>query len=62
MANLDFKAFLVRNGIKQKEIAEMLNITQENVNSKLNGRSDFTLKQVRFLCNKLQISADDYFI
>ena len=62
MDNLKFKAWLVENKIQQAEVAEILKITPENVNAKLNGRLPFTFEQVQTLCRHYKISADDYFI
>lgn len=59
---LKFKAYLVEHGIKQKEVAEVLGITVEMVNRKLNGAEPFTLAQVKTLCQHYHISADVYFI
>ena len=60
MDNLKFKAWLVENKIQQAEVAEILKITPENVNAKLNGRLPFTFEQVQTLCRHYKISADDY--
>lgn len=62
MQNLKFKAWLVENKIGQAEVAEVLQISTENVNAKLNGRQPFTFEQVQTLCRHYKISADDYFI
>lgn len=62
MANLKFKGFMAEHGIKQNEIAELLEIDVANVNQKVNGKQDFTLPQIRKICEKYGISADEYFI
>lgn len=62
MSNLKFKGWLVENKIGQAEVAEVLQISTENVNAKLNGRQPFTFEQVQTLCRHYKISADDYFI
>ena len=59
---LKFKAWLVEKGIKQSEIAELLNINLTNVNEKLNGKQPFTLEQIKTICGKYDLSADEYFI
>lgn len=59
---LRFKGYCAEHNIKQKEIAELLDITLENVNAKMNGRLEFTLAQVKTLCNHFNISADYYFL
>ena len=57
-----FKGYMAEHDIKQSEIAEILGITKENVNAKVNGRQDFTMSQVRILCQHYGISADDFFL
>lgn len=59
---LKFKGYCAENNISQKEIADILNITIQNANAKLNGRQDFTLSQVKILCQHYGISADIYFL
>lgn len=59
---LKFKAWLVERGIKQSEIAELLNINLTNVNEKLNGKQPFTLEQIKTICGQYDLSADEYFI
>lgn len=55
---MSFKAWLVQNNITQLEIARLLKISLTSVNSKINGRGDFTLRQIRTICQKYNISAD----
>ena len=59
---MKFKAWLTENKIKQKEVADLLGISRELLNAKLNGRQEFTLSQVRRLCEYYKISADDFFV
>lgn len=59
---LKFKAYLVEHKIKQKEVAELLNISVQQLNRKLNGFEPFTLSQVKIICEHYHISADEYFI
>lgn len=62
MAELKFKAWTVQNKIPQQEIANLLGISLQMANAKLNGREEFTLTQVKKICNNYGISADEYFI
>ena len=62
MEILKFKGWLVEHKIKQADLAELLGITSENVNAKLNGRQEFTLSQVKKICETYGISADDFFV
>lgn len=57
-----FKGYMAEHDISQTEIAEILGIAKENVNAKVNGRQDFTMAQVRILCQHYGISADDFFV
>lgn len=57
-----FKGYCVENGIKQKELAELLDLSISVVNQKMNGRLDWTLEQVKTLCKHYGISADIYFV
>ena len=59
--NLKFKGYMAENGIKQSDIAKLLNIDISNVNLKVNGKSPWTLAQVKEICLKYKISADEYF-
>ena len=62
MDELRFKSFLVARGIKQSEIADLLDLDISNVNAKINGKQDFTLEQIRTICKHYGIAADEYFI
>lgn len=57
-----FKGYMAINNIKQTEIAELLDISIQSVNKKVNGKEDFTLPQIRTLCQRFGISADDFFV
>lgn len=59
---LKFKGYCVEHRIKQLEIAEILGITLQSVNRKLNDNEPFTLEQVKKLCTHYGISADEYFL
>jgi len=58
-----FKAFLIQNGIHQREVAELLGKSTSALNQNLNGTGgDFSLSEVRLICQKYGISADEYFL
>ena len=59
---LKFKGYCAENRIKQVKIAEILNISIQSVNKKLNGKEPFTFEQVKTLCKHFNISADEYFV
>ena len=56
------KGYLVEHGIKQKDVAKLLGMTVITVNNKLNGIGDFSMKDVRIMCEKLGISSELFFI
>lgn len=57
------KALLVERNITQGELASLLDKSPSGLNQNLNGTGgDFTLSDVRKVCEFLQISSDDYFI
>lgn len=56
--SLSFKGWLAENGIKQKEIADLLGLGIQSVNNKVNGKTDFTLPQIAKICEAYGISAD----
>ena len=58
---MKFKAWLVENNISQRELAELLGISVVSVNRKLNNIEDFTVKQIRTICKKYGLSADEFF-
>lgn len=55
---LSFKGWMAENNIKQSEIAELLGISIQSVNLKVNGKLDFSLPQVRTICERYGVSAD----
>ena len=63
MAYNKLKAYFVENGIKQIEVAELLGISRVAFSNKLNRnrKSDFTLKEVRTLCSRYNLLADEFF-
>ena len=58
---LKFKAWLVANKISQKEVADFLGISPVSVNRKLNGVEEFTTRQIRAICERYSLSADEFF-
>jgi transcriptional regulator with XRE-family HTH domain len=58
MNALKFKAWMAENRITQKELMELLDLSQTSINKKVNGREDFSLPQIRTICDKYGISAD----
>ena len=58
MDALKFKGWLAENNISQKEICEVTGLSAVSVNKKVNGKEDFTLPQIKAICEKYNISAD----
>lgn len=57
------KAFLVQNNITQKELAELLGKSLSALNQNINGTGgDFSIKEIRLICNTYHISADLFFL
>lgn len=58
-----FKAYLDEKKIRQYEVAELIGKSKTALNQKLNGTGgDFSLTEIRIICNKFKISCDDFFI
>jgi len=60
----EFKLFLVEQGIKQEEVANLLGMSRSQLNMILNGQrdNDFYMSHIVKICNHYKISADTYFI
>ena len=58
-----FKAWMAENGVKQKHLAELLGKQVSTISAKLNGESgDFSMPEVRKICETYNISSDTYFV
>lgn len=53
--HIKFKMFLIANGITQREIAKLIDITEATVSLKINGWLHFTFEEVEKICNKYGI-------
>ena len=58
MAKNKFKGWCAENGVKVKDIAELLDIAPNNASEKILGKQNFTLPQIKIICEKYSISAD----
>ena len=58
---MGFKLWLVEHHVKQKEIAELLGISQTHTNLKVNGKQPWTVKQIEKICDTYGISANLFF-
>lgn len=58
-----FKAFLDENRINQKEVAILLGKSLSAFNQNINGTGgDFSIAELRIMCDTFRISADEYFL
>lgn len=58
----EFKQYLQEEHIPQAYIGKLLNLKTAAVNQKINGTGgDFTVGEVKIICNDLKISAQKYF-
>ena len=55
---LGFKGWMAENGVKHSEIAELLGLSLQATNLKVNGKLPFSLKQIALICDRYDISAD----
>lgn len=62
MNTLKFKGFLAERQITQAQLAEVLGLSPQSVNKKVNGKEDFSLAQIKKICAEYGISADEYFL
>lgn len=53
-----FKGWCAAHNVKVKDIAELLDIHINNASEKINGKQNFTLLQIRTICDAYNISAD----
>ena len=56
--SINFKGWAVSRGIKQKDIAKLLNVSVQTVNNKMNGKRNFTLDDIKKLNAAYGVSAD----
>lgn len=57
------KGYLAENGIKQRELAERIGMSEVSFSQKINrSGSVFTIDEVKLICETLGISADDFFL
>ncbi|QNR08269.1 helix-turn-helix transcriptional regulator [Macrococcoides canis] len=60
--NLKLKKYMLEHDIKQKELADVLGITQSLFSQKINeNRSTFSLEEVRVICAHLDLNMHEYF-
>jgi len=55
---INFKGWAVSHNIKQKDIAVLLGITHQSVSNKMNGRTPYTLPEIKLLNRTYGVPAD----
>ena len=58
MEKLKFKAWMVEHKITQGALADLLGLSLQAINRKVNGKEDFSLQQIKTICHAYDISAD----
>ena len=58
MTENKFKGWCAAHNVKVKDIAELLDLSRTNAGEKMNGRQNFTLPQIKKICQTYGISAD----
>ncbi len=56
--HLKVKGFFVANAIRQKEVADILNIAPTTLNQKLNGYLHFTFDEVEKICDEYGVGPE----
>ncbi len=57
-----FKGYLAENNIQQKEVAELISISQATLSKRLNGKGgDFSIQDLKKICITLKINAEIFF-
>jgi len=59
--HLKVKGFFVANAIRQKEVADILNIAPTTLNQKLNGYLHFTFDEVEKICDEYGVGPEIFF-
>lgn len=55
------RGFFAENGIKHKEVADLIGINPDTFSRKLKGEVAFSIDQMKTICSHYNISADAYF-
>jgi len=53
-----FKAYLIENGKRQKEVAVLLGLSPVTINQKINGPLDFSMGEVEIICDAYGIEPE----
>ena len=60
---MKLKLFLVENKILYKEVAELIGVSKSSFSRKINAKGeDFSLKQVKVICETYNLDANVYFL
>lgn len=57
------KGFLAENGIKQREVAKLLGVTDSTFSNKINkNNADFTMGEVAKMCKVFNLDSNVFFL
>ena len=52
------KGVLVEHGFSQQSLAKEMNLSKNTLNSRINGRSEFSTEEVKTICRLLYLSQE----
>lgn len=55
------KGLLIVHGMTQQDLATILNLAASTLNFKINGKTDFTLKEAKIISNHFKVSIEEIF-
>lgn len=61
MGYRNLRAELARNGIKNKELAELFGISVASASNLMNGKTQFSIKRAKILADRLQCDMEYLF-
>ena len=57
--NRALKASIIRNGMTQEQLAEMIGLTPNSISRKINGKNEFTLGEAQKITEALSLSSKE---
>ncbi len=55
----ELRSRMVLKNLNERKLAEMLQVSKNTMSSRMTGRRPFTLKEIRRICEILEISDDE---
>ena len=56
--NRALKAAIIRNGMTQEQLAEMIGLTPNSISRKINGKNEFTLGEAQKKCRQFFLQSE----